>query len=100
MGVGEIEDKAIFPALQAIVATAPDVRVFNMSFDSVQPLDLISPVKRSELLRLVQDLDNFIFHNCLGVVVADGNIRPGFGLTTPYPAHFAALEWAGGAGAR
>jgi hypothetical protein len=99
-GVGEIEDKAVFPALQAIVATAPDVRVFNMSFDSAQPLDLISPVKRSELLRLVQDLDNFIFQNDIVVVVAAGNSQPGLIPPTPYPGHFAAPEWALGAWAR
>src|SRR5260221_2597688 len=100
MGVGEIEDKAIFPALKGIVSTAPDVRVFNMSFDSVQPMDLISPVKRSELLRLVQDLDNFIFQNDIVVVVAAGNSRPGLIPPTPDPGHFAAPDWAFGAWGR
>ncbi|MGO8817868.1 MAG: hypothetical protein ACLQVG_24760 [Terriglobia bacterium] len=49
---GEIDDKGIYPALQAVVATAPDVRVFNMSFDG-DPLDQIGPVKRSQALDLV-----------------------------------------------
>jgi hypothetical protein len=44
---GDIEDKSVFPALQAMVATAPDVRVFNMSFDALVPLDSMGPVKRS-----------------------------------------------------
>lgn len=97
---GEIEDKAVFPALQAIIATAPDVRTFNMSFDAVQPLDSMGPVKRSEILSLVQDLDNFIFQNDIIVVVAAGNSPPGLIPSTAYPGHFDAQEWALGPWAR
>lgn len=96
----DIEDKSVFPALQAIVATAPDVRVFNMSFDTLDPLDSMGPVKRSEALSLVQDLDNFIFQNDILVVVAAGNSTPGLIPFTPYPAHFGAPEWALGPWAR
>ena len=39
IGPGLIEDKSIYPALQTVVSTAPDVRVFNMSFDSNEPLE-------------------------------------------------------------
>jgi len=97
---GEIEDKNIFPALQAIVRTAPDVRVFNMSFDTEVPLDSFSPVKRSEALILIQDLDNFIFQNDILAVVAAGNSERGVIPPTPYPDHFSAPEWALGAWAR
>ena len=99
-GAGEIEDKSVFPALQAVVSTAPDVRVFNMSFDSRLPLDAMSPVKRSEALSLVQDLDNFIFQNDILVVVAAGNSRPGVLPPTPYPRHMNAPDWALGSWAR
>jgi hypothetical protein len=97
---GEIEDKGVFPALQAVVATAPDVRVFNMSFDAIEPLDFMGPVKRSEKFSLVQDLDNFIFQNDIIVVVAAGNSPPGLVPPSPYPAHFTAPEWALGPWAR
>lgn len=97
---GEIEDKSVFPALQAIVATAPDVRVFNMSFDAIIPLDSIGPVKRSESLNIVQDLDNFIFQNDILVVVAAGNSPRGVVPAKPYPAHFDTAEWALGHWAR
>lgn len=97
---GEIDDKGIFPALQAVVATAPDVRVFNMSFDSRDPLELISPVKRFEALSLVQDLDNFIFQNDIVVVVVAGNSPNGLLPSTPYPRHFDDPQWALGPWAR
>ncbi|HTS13140.1 MAG TPA: S8 family serine peptidase [Candidatus Limnocylindrales bacterium] len=100
IGPGEIEDKNVFPALQAIVSTAPDVRVFNMSFDTALPLDSLSPVKRSEALILVQDLDNFIFQNDILVVVAAGNSQLGTIPATAYPGHFSAPEWALGPWAR
>jgi len=97
---GEIEDKGVFPALQAIVATAPDVRVFNMSFDAREPLESIGQVKRSEALSLVQDLDNFIFQNDILVVIAAGNSPLGLVPTIPYPRHFTDPQWALGPWAR
>lgn len=97
---GEIEDKGVFPALQAIVATAPDVRVFNMSFDAREPLEFMGQVKRSEALSLVQDLDNFIFQNDIVVVVAAGNSPRGLIPSNPYPRHFADPQWALGPWAR
>jgi hypothetical protein len=97
---GEIEDKGIYPALQAVVATAPDVRVFNMSFDTRDPLESIAPVKQFETLSLVQDLDNFIFQNDIVVVIAAGNSSKGILPSTPYPRHFDDPRWALGAWAR
>lgn len=97
---GEIEDKEVYPALQAVVRTAPDVRVFNMSFDSREQLDQMGDVKRREALGLVQDLDNFIFQNDIVVVVAAGNSREGTQPPVPYPAHFDTPEWALGPWAR
>jgi subtilase family protein len=96
----EIDEKAIYPALQAVVSTAPDVRVFNMSFDSKEPLNSMLPVKRSETLSLIQDLDNFIFQNDIVVVVSAGNSPFGLVPSIPYPNHLAAPEWSLGAWAR
>lgn len=96
---GDIEGKSVYPALQAVVGTAPDVRVFNMSFDD-SPLDQITPVKRAESLKLVQDLDNFIFQNDILVVVAAGNSPPGILPSPDYPQHFIHPQWRLGPWAR
>jgi Subtilase family len=96
-----IDDKGVVnPAMQAIVSTAPDVRVFNLSFDTRLPLNLISSVKRSEYLNTVQDLDNFIFHTDVLVVIAAGNSTPGQTPESAYPLHYNDPQWALGAWAR
>jgi hypothetical protein len=95
----EIDDKSIYRAMDAIVRTAPDVRVFNLSFDGA-PLGLISRVKRTESLYLVQDLDNFIFQNDVMVVVAAGNSTPGIMPSPAYPDHFTDPRWGLGPWAR
>jgi hypothetical protein len=95
----DIDDKSVVLALQAIVATAPDVRVFNLSFDT-RPLDLLEFTKRRENLLLVQDLDNLIFRDDLFVVVTAGNSPPGIQPAQPYPGHFDDPEWQLGAWAR
>jgi len=87
------DEKSVLPALTAIVAVAPDVRVFNLSFDNVRPLDLETETVRKEKLILVQDLDNFIFANDVLVVVAAGNSPPGVVPTIPYPRHLDQKEW-------
>lgn len=95
----DIDDKSVVTALQAIVATAPDIRVFNLSFDT-RPLDLLEFTKRRENLLLVQDLDNLIFRDDLFVVVSAGNSPSGVQPSQPYPAHFDDPEWQLGAWAR
>jgi hypothetical protein len=100
IGPGDIDDKSVYPALQAIVSTASDCRVFNMSFDTDRPLDLISSVKRSECLNLVQDLDNFIFQNDALVIVAAGNSTQGLIPSADYPRHFDDPQWGLGSWAR
>lgn len=92
LNLGDIEGKSVLPALQAIVGTAPDVRVFNLSFDLV-PLPTMDPVKRSESLLLAQDLDNFIFQNDILAVISAGNSVPGIRPTTDYPRHFNDPQW-------
>ena len=99
INAGEIDGKSVLPALQAIVATAPDVRVFNLSFDA-PPLDTIDPVKRSEFLLLVQDLDNLIFQYDVLVVISAGNSPQGIIPATEYPRHFDDPQWALGPWAR
>ena len=96
---GEIDSKVVIEALQAVVRTAPDVRVFNLSFDS-EPLNEEEPVKTAEALLLVQDLDNFIYQNDVLVVIAAGNSPPGVIPATDYPRNFDDPQWAIGAWAR
>ncbi len=95
----DIDDKSVLPALQAIVATAPDVRVFNLSFDT-RPLDLLEFTNRRENLLLVQDLDNLIFRDDLFVVISAGNSPWGVQPSRPYPGHFDDPQWQLGAWAR
>ena len=71
-----IEDKSVLEAMRIVVTTAPDVRVFNLSFDN-GPLNLLEPARSQQSLILVQDLDNFIFTNDVIVVVSAGNVTPG-----------------------
>jgi hypothetical protein len=99
LGPNQIDDKYLIRALEAVVATAPDVRVFNLSFDS-EPLSLLLPVKRRERLILAQDLDNFMFQYDVLVVVAAGNSQPGITPDSPYPKHYTDPNWQLGAFAR
>ncbi len=100
IGPGLIEDKSIYPALQTVVSTAPDVRVFNMSFDSNEPWNSMLPVKKYEALSVVQDIDNFIYQNDILVVVAAGNSPLGLIPSTDYPLHYEDPNWALGPLAR
>lgn len=90
----KIDDKALLPALEAVVATYPDVRVFNLSFGDYEPLSSYSSVKRREKLLLLQDLDNFVFARDALVVIAAGNSPTGIVPNPDYPSHFDVKEWA------
>lgn len=89
----EIEDKSIVPAMRTITTTTPDVRVFNISFDSRLPLASLPEVEKRERLTLLQDLDNFIFANDVIVSVSAGNSPPGVIPNMPYPGHLNESEW-------
>jgi hypothetical protein len=92
-----VEDKAIAPALEAVVATYPDVRVFNMSFGEVLPMGSYSEIERRERLLLVQDLDNFVFARDVVVVIAAGNSPKGTTPANTYPLHIDEPAWQLGA---
>lgn len=98
-GIRNIDDKSVVPAIQAVVSTAPDIRVFNLSFDTA-PLDLLDATKRRENLLLVQDLDNLVFRDDIVVVVSAGNSEPGVIPAKPYPANYDDPVWQLGAWAR
>jgi len=97
--LSEIDDKSVSRAIDTVVGTAPDIRVFNLSFDTA-PLDQLDFAKRRENLLLVQDLDNQIFRHDVLVVVAAGNSPAGVQPANPYPTHYDDPQWQLGAWAR
>jgi hypothetical protein len=96
LGPRQIDHKNLMSALETTVTSAPDVRVFNLSFDG-EPLSLLPKVKRQEELILAQDLDNFIFQYDVLMVVAAGNSLPGIIPNSPYPMHYSDPAWRLGA---
>jgi hypothetical protein len=95
-----IEEKSVIPSMEAVLGTAPDVRVFNLSFDTKLPLDALDNIVRRERLLQVQDLDNFIFARDVIVVVSAGNTPHGLIPSQPYPHHYSDQQWQLGAWAR
>ena len=95
-----IEDKSIVPAIRNVTTIAPDVRVFNLSFDYKRPWSVIPPIERAEYMALVQDLDNLAYASDILVVVAAGNSEPGLVPGRAYPNHYEQPEWALGPWAR
>jgi hypothetical protein len=89
---GHIDSDLVVPAMEAIVGTAPDVRVFNLSVGN-PPLDTLDSVARREHLIKLQDMDNFAFARDVLLVIAAGNARPGLSPTEPYPNHLNDPRW-------
>lgn len=89
-----IDDKALLPAMDAVVGAYPDVRVFNLSFGDYKALNRYSEVDRREKLLLLQDLDNWVFARDAVVVVAAGNSPPGIVPNPAYPHHLDHEAWA------
>lgn len=96
-GRNTIDEKSVLPTLEAIHANYPDVRVFNLSFSNRQPLGEMDEVKRKERLRLMRDLDNFVFANDVIIVASAGNSAQGFQPAKPYPDHINDEGWRLGA---
>jgi hypothetical protein len=89
-----VNTKSVLTAMEAVIGAYPDVRVFNLSFGSYDPLDAHGAVDRREVLIALRDLDNFIFARDVVVVVAAGNTREGVVPATPYPGHAEDENWA------
>ena len=91
-----IDDDIVINALEAIAGTAPDVRVFNMSFGG-SPLKTLSPVAHREHLAALQNLDNHAFARDTLLVLAAGNSDSGLAPEHPYPDHADDPRWSLGA---
>jgi len=99
-GSNEIENKLVVRAIESVAAAAPDVRVFNLSFDTRLPLNMQDPVSRTQHMLLVQDLDNLIFQTDVFVVIAAGNVPQGLQPHRSYPDHIEDPHWQLGAWAQ
>lgn len=89
-----VYDKIVMEAIRGVRGAAPDVRVFNLSFDHPRPLKEFDSVERTAKRLMVQDLDNFVFASDAIVVVAAGNSQPGVIPNPGYPDHYDDAQWA------
>lgn len=90
---GKILAESVSGALAAAVTAAPDVRVFNLSFDGDRRLDDLPATQRKETLKHIEEIDNFAFDQDVLVVVAAGNALAGVVPTPGYPLHFDDPGW-------
>jgi hypothetical protein len=90
---GKILAESVSGALAAAIITAPDVRVFNLSFDGDQRLDDLPAKQRAETLKHIEEIDNFAFDQDVLLVVAAGNAQQGLIPAPGYPLHFDNPGW-------
>jgi hypothetical protein len=90
---GKILAESVSGALAGAIIAAPDVRVFNLSFDTDLRLDDLAAKQRAETLKHIEDLDNFAFDQDVLLVVAAGNVQQGIIPSPGYPLHFDNPGW-------
>jgi len=88
-----IRSESAVTALAAALIAAPDVRVFNISFDSDMRLDDMHTTKRKETLKLIEEIDNLAFDRDVLIVIAAGNSPGGLAPSKPYPQHYDDPAW-------
>lgn len=88
-----IRAESVPTALATVTSAAPDVRVFNLSFDSRRALADMTPKYRAETLKLIEDLDNFAFDQDVLLVIAAGNAPFGVIPDPRYPRHLDHPNW-------
>lgn len=90
---GKILAESVSGALAGAITAAPDVRVFNLSFDGDRRLDDLPDTQRKETLKHIEEIDNFAFDQDVLVVVAAGNALAGVIPAVGYPLQFDDPEW-------
>jgi hypothetical protein len=90
---GRILAESVSGALATAVIAAPDVRVFNLSFDGNSRLDDLPAKQRAETLKHIEEIDNFAFDQDVLLVVAAGNAQAGLVPSPGYPLHFDNPGW-------
>lgn len=94
-----VDHELVTQALEQLAGTAPDIRVFNLSFDAAR-LDAHEDVKRREYLLKLQDIDNFAFDRDALLVISAGNAPAGVIPDQAYPHHIKDPQWGLGITAR
>ncbi len=89
-----IRAESVPNALSSVTGSAPDVRVFNLSFDTKQPLDAMPPKLRAETMKVMEELDNFAFDQDALLILAAGNVEAGQIPQPRYPQHMDDERWA------
>ena len=84
-GQNSIFAESVPNALATVTSVAPDVRVFNLSFDNRLALADMPAKYRAEVLKVVEELDNFIFDQDALLVIAAGNVPSGVVPNPRYP---------------
>jgi hypothetical protein len=90
---GKILAESVSSALASAITAAPDVRVFNLSFDGNRRLDDLPAKQRAETLKQIEEVENFAFDQDVLLVVAAGNAQQGLVPSPGYPLHFDNPGW-------
>jgi len=88
----EVPDELWDRAIDGVLGTAPDVRVFNISLGGSRA-ETLRPKELEEKLRYLQDLDNHAFARDVLLVFAAGNSTPGVAPGARYPRHIDESAW-------
>ncbi|MEO7318130.1 MAG: S8 family serine peptidase [Chthoniobacteraceae bacterium] len=94
---GQIRPESVAAALSNVTSSAPDVRVFNLSFDTKQSLEALAetaPTYFRQIKKVMEDLDNFAFDEDAVLVIAAGNVPEGNIPQPRYPKHQTDKRWA------
>jgi hypothetical protein len=92
----QIRAESVVGAVFNVTNSAPDVRVFNLSFDSEKPLNAlqeVNPAYFRQVIKVMEDFDNLAFDEDTLLVIAAGNVDAGNIPVPGYPKHHADGRW-------